>query len=358
MLRLLRLAGIALWALALSAAPANHKTRAVIFVMTDGLRWQEVFRGAEEALISKDQGVSDVEALRHEYWRESPQERREILMPFFWHDLAKAGQVFGNRDLGSDASVTNNVNLSYPGYNEALTGFADPRIQSNDPIPNPNVTVLEWLNLKPVFHGRVAAFAGWDVFTSILNSRRAGFPVNAGFQPFLEPAVTPRLEFLNQLKAELPRLFDGVPFDAIPFYTALEYLKQKRPRVLFLSLGETDEWAHRGDYPQYLHAAHQVDDYLRRLWSTLQTMPEYRGTATLVVATDHGRGDGTNDWKSHGARLPDSRYNWMAFLGPDTKPMGERSHIAPVTQDQIAATIAALLGENYATGKPVADVIP
>jgi hypothetical protein len=341
--------------LVLAAAPANHKTRAVILVMTDGLRWQEVFRGADAALLNKEH---DAEPLRRSYWRETPQERREALMPFLWRDIAKAGQIFGNRDLQSDASVTNAFNLSYPGYSEALTGQADPRIKSNDPLPNPNVTVLEWLNQKPAYRGRVAAFAGWDLFTSILNAERAGFPVNAGFEPFVPDDPSPRLELLNQLKAEMPRVFDGVPFDSIPFYTALEYIKLRKPRVLFLSLGETDEWAHLGDYSQYLRAAHRMDAYLRLLWATLQTMPEYRGTASLIVATDHGRGDGGDDWKGHGDRLPDSKYNWMAFLGPDTKPLGERSRSAAVTQTQIAATLAALLGEDYPTGKPISDVIP
>ena len=37
----------------------------------------------------------------------------------------------------------------------------------------------------------------------------------------------------------------------------------------------------------------------------------------------------------------------MAFLGPDTRGLGERSNIAPVTQNRIAATVAALLGEDY-----------
>ncbi|MGI8992391.1 MAG: hypothetical protein ACR2I2_22775, partial [Bryobacteraceae bacterium] len=41
--------------------------------------------------------------------------------------------------------VTNGLNFSYPGYSETLCGFADPRIKSNDKVPNPNVTVLEWL---------------------------------------------------------------------------------------------------------------------------------------------------------------------------------------------------------------------
>ena len=350
-------------AVMLAAAPAQ-KTRAVIFVMTDGLRWQEVFRGADAALMDQEHGgVKDAGPLRRDYWRETPQDRREALMPFLWRDIAKAGQIFGNRDVGSDSSVTNAFNISYPGYSEALTGFADPRIHSNDAIPNPNVTVLEWLHQKPAYRGRVAAFAGWATFTAILNAGRAGFPVNAGFDPFVPDKTTPRLELLNQLKAEMPRVFEGVPFDSIPFYTALEYLKQKKPRVLFLSLGETDEWAHEGEYAQYLRAAHRVDAYLRVLWETLQSMPEYRGAATLIVATDHGRGDSGNDWKGHGTSLPDSKYNWMAFLGPDTRALGERSCGGPVTQSQIAATLAALLGEDYAGAVPAAakaigDVLP
>ena len=39
---------------------------------------------------------------------------------------------------------------------------ADPRIDSNDKIPNPNITVLEWLNTLPAYRGRVAAFGAWD----------------------------------------------------------------------------------------------------------------------------------------------------------------------------------------------------
>jgi len=331
--------------------------------MTDGLRWQEVFRGADPDLMDKEHGgVSDVGALRRAYWRDNAPERRELLMPFLWHDIAKAGQIFGNRDLDSEAAVTNEFKLSYPGYSETLTGFADPRVQSNDAIPNPNPTVLDWLNQKPAFQGRVAAFAAWDTFHAILNSDRASFPVNAGYEPFVAEPMTPRLELLNQLKAGMTRTFQFVPLDSIPFYTALEYLKSKKPRVLFLSLGETDEWAHDGNYRDYLNAAHHVDAYLRELWTTLQTMPEYQGSTTLIVSTDHGRGTGGEDWKGHGARIPESKYIWVAVLGPDTPALGERSH-AEVKQNQLAATVGALLGEDYAAsvpaaGKPIGEVLP
>lgn len=50
-------------------------------------------------------------------------------------------------------------------------------------------------------------------------------------------------------------------------------------------------------------------------------------------------------------------------MGPDTRALGERSKIAAVTENQIAATLAALLGENYnaavrKAGQPIRDVLP
>ncbi len=60
--------------------------------------------------------------------------------------------------------VTNPHWFSYPGYSEILTGFVEPSITSNDKVPNPNVTVLEWLHRQPAFKEKVAAFGSWDVF--------------------------------------------------------------------------------------------------------------------------------------------------------------------------------------------------
>ena len=206
-----------------SAQTHRPKTQNVILVMTDGLRWQEVFQGAEDALMNKENGsVSDIPALKNTYWRDTGKARREALMPFMWTTVARKGQIYGNRANGSEASVTNGKNFSYPGYNETLTGFADDRIDSNDKTPNPNVTVMEWLHRKPGFRGKVAAFGAWDVFPYIFNRDRAGFPVNAGWEPF--PASTPQMEMLNVMKAQLPRFWPDEPFDVLPFQAAHEYL--------------------------------------------------------------------------------------------------------------------------------------
>jgi hypothetical protein len=98
------------------------------------------------------------------------------------------------------------------------------------------------------------------------------------------------------------------------------------------------------------------------LWNTVQSLPEYRDKTTLIFSPDHGRGE-LSDWKNHGEKVPDSKYIWMAFLGPDTAALGERSKIPSITQNQLAATLAALLGEDYPaevpkSGSPIRDVLP
>jgi hypothetical protein len=344
--------------------PGKRATENVILLMTDGLRWQEVFTGAEETLMNKENGgVTDVPGLKAAYWRDTPEARREVLMPFFWSVMAREGQIYGNQHKGSVAQVTNGMNFSYPGYNETLCGFADPRIDSNDKKPNPNVTVLEWLNRKPAYQGRVAAFGVWDVFPFIFNRQRCGFYINAGYEPMADGQVAAQVALLNRLKAETPRRWGSDPFDCFTFHTALEYLQQHKPRVFFLSLNETDAWGHEGRYDEYLTAAHRADEYLKLLWETLQSMPQYRGKTSLVFSPDHGRGDAPVEWKNHGKKVPRSEYIWIGCIGPDTPPLGERANVPPVTQSQIAATLAALVGEDYLAaipeaGKPIVDVLP
>ncbi|GAB4419055.1 MAG: hypothetical protein OHK0021_23940 [Bryobacter sp.] len=332
------------------------KTRNLILITQDGLRWQDVFRGADEARMPKKD-----HPVWKRFWRDTPRERRAALMPFLWNTVAQKGQIFGNRDLGADAYLTNGLNFSFPGYSEILTGFVDKGINSNDKIYNPNVTVLEWLHQMPEFRGKVAAFAAWDAFPWILNDKRAGFLVNACFDPFPNPKQNTQLATLSKIKEE-SRYWGGEAFDAPVYYLAQEYLKQEKPRVLYIALGESDEWGHEDRYDLYLHSAHLTDLYARQIWDTVQAMPEYRDQTTLLMTVDHGRGDNAETWKSHGEKLPESKYVWIAAMGPDTPALGERKNTPAVTSNQLAATMAALLGKNYSAsqpkaGRPIADLL-
>jgi len=341
------LAGCLFLLLPAIAHSAERATENVILVMIDGLRWQEVFRGAEERLISKEAGgVKEVDVLREKYWRDKPEAAREVLMPFLWSTIAKDGQLFGNRDAGDEAKVLNKEHFSYPGYSETLCGFVDERIDSNDKNLNPNITVLEWLARRPAVGGRVAAFGSWDVFPYIINTARSGIPVNAGWMP-LEVAEDPEaLAAMNQAAEEVPRMWSGVRYDAFTAFGAREYLRVKKPRLLFVSLGEPDDWAHEGRYDQYLESTHTCDRQIAELWNTAQAMPEYAGKTSLVLTVDHGRGRDGDGWKNHSTDIPGSDEIWMAVLGPDTPALGQRQG-TKTTQSQIAATVAALLGEDY-----------
>jgi hypothetical protein len=134
----------------------------------------------------------------------------------------------------------------------------------------------------------------------------------------------------------------------------MHYFHNERPRVLFVGLGETDEWSHAGRYDLYLHAAHNMDAFVRRLWDAAQSKARYRNKTTFIVTADHGRGSGTDEWKSHGEKIAGSEGDWIAVIGPDTPPLGERTQTKAYTEGQIAATIAALLGHDFRAVSPKA----
>ncbi len=331
------------------------KTRNILLVTSDGLRWQEVFGGIDAALVNKENGgVLNSSLLNSDFGNDKPEVRRRLLMPFVWNVMAKQGQIFGNAHQGSEVKVTNGKNFSYPGYNEILTGAADPKIDSNEKVPNQNVTVLEWLNGQDDFRNRVAAFGSWDVFPYILNRWRSRMRVVAGWRPLVGMGLSKEELLISRIMAETPRIWEECCYDSFTYHGALEYLKRQRPRVLYIALGETDEFAHAGRYDLYLRAARNADHHLRSLWETVQAMPDYRGTTTMIVTTDHGRGDAPVEWKSHGAKIKGSEKIWIAVIGPDTPPLGERTNAEPLTQGQVAATVAALLGLDYRSFAPKA----
>ena len=125
--------------------------------------------------------------------------------------------------------------------------------------------------------------------------------------------------------------------------------------MLFVGYGDTDTWQHMGRYDAFLETAHAFDAYLADLWRQVQSIPAYRDQTTLIVSTDHGRGSGPAEWKDHGAAQKEAAENiWIAVIGPDTRALGERRAISAVTHSQLAATIAALVGEDFRAFKPAA----
>jgi hypothetical protein len=246
--------------------------------------------------------------------------------------------------------VANTKNVSYPGYSEMFCGLVDPAIEDNARIRNPNVNVLEYLNTRPAFAGRVVAFCTWDVFPFILNAERSKLPVVCGWTPLADAPLSEREREVNRLMPEVPHIWHDNAMDFVTTIGAMEHIKKRKPRVMFIGLGETDEWAHSRRYDLYLEAAEKNDQFFRDVWQMLQSMPEYEGKTTLIITTDHGRGTVLTDWTDHRARTVGAEKTWIAVMGPDTAPLGVRRDVA-VTQSQIAATVAAVVGEDFKGSK-------
>ncbi len=347
--------------IASAPAMAQLKTRNVVLIVSDGLRWQEVFTGADRSLLDdpKSGMWESAASLKKRFWDDSPAARRRLLMPFLWDVIAKQGQLFGNQEVGSIARVTNGVAYSYPGYNEMLTGHPDPRIDrtdidGNNYGPNPNVTVFEWLNQQPGLEGKSAVFGSWVWFTDVFNEARSHLDLRVGSRLPPTPNPTPRQALLERLYRTTTAQEEGEIPDAFVQARLLDYLESNHPRALFVGFGETDDWGHAGRYDLILEAVHHLDLFVHELWDTMQLMPEYRGQTTFIITTDHGRGSGLVDWKEHGIKEKGSENIWIATIGPDTAPLGERHGAPAVAQAQIAATIAALLGQDYRTAVPLA----
>lgn len=338
----------------------NTRTQNIIIVTLDGFRWQELYRGADSALINSN-FTKDKKETTGRFWASTAQERRKLLLPFFWNTIAEKGQLYGDRDMGGKDEVANQYRFSYPGYNEIFTGFPDVRMNTNDPIPNPNMNVLEYLNKQPGFKNKVAVFTSWQIFPAILSADRSGVPVNSGYTNFNDPKASEKLKYLNDIQHKVPEILGpDERLDFLTFEFAKEYIKQYKPRVLYMGFDETDDLAHDGNYQLYLQSARKEDGFLNELWQYLQTDPQYRDKTTLIITCDHGRGDvPLEKWRDHGSDTPHSEQTWFAVMGPDTPPTGVITGETITYHKQLAQTIANLLGFDFkaAAGHEVGDAI-
>lgn len=325
------------------------ETKNIILVTMDGYRWQEFFRGADPSIIGRGKYVDRAEV--HQFLDPDPSAQRRLLMPFIWGQLVTQGQLYGNRDLGNKVNCTNHHLLSYPGYSEMLVGFPHRKVSSNKKIVNPHPTVLEVIEKHKRFDNEVAAFATWDAFPYILRESKADIYVNAG-SDLAEGNISRQEKLLNTYQQQSSKRSDS-----LTFHYALEYMKRERPRVTFIGFDETDSHAHAGRYGEYLKAANRIDSMLAELWQWVQSQPDYKDQTTLFITTDHGRGNGRNDWRTHRLLAAGSRHIWFAVIGPDTPAFGEMRIKSKTYQRQVAKTIAAFLGVPYKNKEPVGDVV-
>jgi len=340
----------------------------VVLVTIDGLRWQELFSGLDTRLTRNKEYTAEQELLLTRFGSDPATRSGHKIFPFLYSTMFEQGSYVGDRNRSSCAEVKNDWYFSYPGYSEILTGVVNPTIDSNAKKLNPEKSILELLDSTPRFEGKTAAFASWDVFPFIFNVDRSRLHVNA-----FEEEKNPQSDFerlLNTLYRDTPPPWPTVRNDSFTHHYAMSYFSRELPKVLFVSYGETDDFAHDGKYDEYILAANRTDRFIGELWKLIQATPSHRDNTVLFVAVDHGRGsEPIETWQHHASKKSVSGYMtslsqyengitgseavWMAAVGPGVASNGLIVTGADcLTNNGIAATLLELLGEDYKTLNP------
>ena len=321
---------------------ARQLTRNLVLITLDGVRTEEIFGGFDEIIASHSatQPYSEIEEVRGRFIGTTREARREALMPVLWGKLVPQGVVFGNRELGSPMRVQNPHCFSAPGYTEMLTGAPRAEVSTNDVRRYAYRTALEIVARKlQLPMGAVAQIGSWDGFSSAAASRDGIILTTGAFDALPARFSTPEADTLAGLRKDVLGLWEEGSEDVISFRIAEAYIEANSPRLTWIGLGNSDDWAHADRYDRLLVYLNRVDRLIGELWDGLQANPRYKDQTTFIITTDHGRGLKGKNWSEHDCSIPGSEWIWAVVVGPDTPATGEARNTPELYQGQVAATL-------------------
>jgi Metalloenzyme superfamily len=316
--------------------PPKPDDRAVVLVVVDGVRWQEVFEGADRALAAP-RGF-DVSKLT------SPAR----LLPNLHHLIETRGVAFGAPRVGVPLAASGPNFVSLPGYMEIFSGRTHTSCGDNRCPATPARTVVDDVREYTADAPEdVAVITSWGPIGRAAATEPGHVTMSTG-RVRVENAASfdgdARLEAMVARGAKA-RSWPGADADYRPdAYTApiaLRYLETWRPRFLFLGLGDADEYAHRNDYRGYVGALRDFDATMGELAVTLDRMGDRGRHTTVIVTTDHGR---ARDFRDHGGDWPESANVWLVAFGGEVGVRGIAPARAPHRLADVAPTVRVLLG--------------
>lgn len=306
------------------ASTCNDRGPNVILFTWDGIRNQEFFRGTGWLLETK-----------------LPKAERGDLLSEFWRTHAQEGLVLGGNNrymIGSKVAV------SLPSYQAIMVGKPTD-CKKNNCAAVTEETLPESLrsNLK-LEKKDVAVFASWNRIVAAI-AKDPSQITHGIFPENFDDGTSDEL-FKNLQEASLKDLpaWSGSRKDKYTFQMAHHYLKKHCPRFLYISLVDSDEFAHKGNYQGYTSSIRTYDDYLNQIITTLDSLGEYGKNTTLFVTTDHSRGAGPL-WKGHGLSKFTEKNVFLFARGRGVSPQGRSkdrgNHLL------LRPTIEALMGIKH-----------
>lgn len=307
------------------------RTQSLIFITLDGVRRHEIFEGVDPTLA--------------EMAKLPPAEVRGArdLLPNIHRLFFDEGTVLGDPRSEGGISASGPRFVSLPGYLEMMMGVSS-GCTDNDCIPEMRTTIVDELaaTMPPAPCG---VFASWEAVAraAITGEPRGFLTISAGRE---EGSDIPPWPGHGAYRP-----------DRVTASLALHYLREKQPRFLWISLGDTDEYAHHDNYPGYLEALRAADDVIGSVARALDEMGETGERATVIVTTDHDR---SPNFKDHGE--PGTGDVWLLARGPTIAAAGSIPTSSHRYLRDIAPTIRALFGlparSCEGCGRAIAELLP
>lgn len=309
------------------AQTCSNRGPNVILFTWDGIRNQEFFRGTGWLLETK-----------------LPKEERGEVLNEFWRTHAPQGLVLGGNNrymIGSKVSV------SLPSYQAIMMGKATDCRKNNCAAVSEETLPESLISNLKLDKKDVAAFASWNRIIAAIAKDPS--QITHGIYPenFDDGTNDETLKNLHTASLNDLPSWPGSRKDKYTFGIAHHYLKKHCPRFLYISLVDSDEFAHKGDYQGYVSSIRSYDEYLNQLIKTLDSLGDYGKNTTLIVTTDHSRGAGPL-WRGHGHTTLTEKNVFLFARGRGVSPQGrskERgNHLL------LRPTIEALMGIKHSKG--------
>ncbi|HEX2873465.1 MAG TPA: alkaline phosphatase family protein [Polyangiaceae bacterium] len=320
----------------------------VVVVTLDGARFQEIFWGVDAAQARQSGTPMRV--------RENARE----LLPNLHRLMTEQGAALG-AGRGPHISASGPDFVSLPGYAEIFTGRRATGCLDNGCPGASFESIADQVAAQ--WGAKSAIITSWpDIARVGSRSKRVaistGRHAGATRSGFDRPGALG--EALRAAETEKPWPGGGdFRRDRFTASLALAYLRAERPNFLFVGLGETDEFAHQGNYAGYLDALREADRFLGELSAELEARAKAGVRTALFVTADHGR---AASFKEHGKPYPESARVWLVASGTAITARGfvtspQQRHLA-----DIAPTVRSVFGlpadGSRGAGSPLTELLP
>jgi hypothetical protein len=294
-------------------------TNPVIIVTIDGVMWQDAF-GSQS----------------HE------------LMPNTWRAVEARGSALGAPGHGEAFSASGPNFVSLPGYTELFEGRTRTGCTTNFCDGATAPTLADEIKAQHVDEpASVAVIASWDRIANAATISSFDLVIDAGSAQaqageavLLENPHTQWAYHAGYHVNSWPGHGD-YRADRDTASLALAYLQVNRPAFLFIGLGDTDEYAHRGDRPRYEASLRYADQVIGSVFEELRQMGRRGEMTTVIITADHGR---ANNFRDHGGDHPESAQSWLFVVGPRISRGMYVSAPVPRHLADIAPTVRFLVG--------------